>query len=259
MKVISRIPNWRYPEASERALSRRLQDATRDLVVEMRDSLDRLKFDATNEEITEAQDDIESHALEIFTAVIAALFGLGVKLYRFNSAQWLVIALATGGNRNPAVLSLDAFGANGSESWYNTLMTNWHGLAEDSIKKLSSDIVADWSIKVKTENAKGATREQIDEVIDQRYGVYKSWSKNRAAGIIGTFNSMLMRQRLGDAGVSHYYWFGKMDERERATHVALEGKRRPVSGPGIFPGEEYGCRCWSVPDFDDVEVPDGEE
>ena len=54
MKISARIPAWRYPEASERALSRRLQEATRDLVVEMRDRLDSLKFDATNEEIEEA-------------------------------------------------------------------------------------------------------------------------------------------------------------------------------------------------------------
>ncbi|UVT30721.1 head morphogenesis protein [Klebsiella phage vB_KshKPC-M] len=38
-----RIPNWRYP-ASERDLSRSMQDAVTELVVEMRDRLDRLKF-----------------------------------------------------------------------------------------------------------------------------------------------------------------------------------------------------------------------
>ena len=52
MKVNGRIPNWRYPEASERDLSRLMQDATTDLVVEMRDRLDRLKFDATGRKST---------------------------------------------------------------------------------------------------------------------------------------------------------------------------------------------------------------
>ncbi|UYE93650.1 hypothetical protein EEPDABAO_00059 [Klebsiella phage mfs] len=73
MKVNGRIPNWRYPEASERDLSRLMQDATTDLVVEMRDRLDRLKFDATAEEINEAEDDINEAAIAFFAAVIAAL------------------------------------------------------------------------------------------------------------------------------------------------------------------------------------------
>lgn len=254
MKISARIPNWRYPEASERALSRRLQEATRDLVVEMRDRLDSLKFDATNEEIEEAEADIEEHAFEIFMAVIVGLAAIGLTVYRFNSQQWLAIAIAAGGKDNPAVMTLRQNGPIGSESWYNEKLEQWQGLATTSVRKLANDIVADWSIKVKTANAKGASLEEIDGIIDERYSIYGSWSKNRASGIIGTFSSMLMMQRLVDSGVSHYFWFGMMDDRERESHIKLEGARRPVNGNGIFPGEEYGCRCFAVPDFKNIEV-----
>lgn len=254
MKMSARIPSWRYPEASERALSRKLEEATRDLVVEMRERLDSMKFDATNEEIEEAESEIEELALEIFMSVIVSLASIGLTLYRFNSKQWLAIALAAGGKDNPAIMTLKQNGETGSEGWYPETLERWQGMAISSVRKLANDIVADWSIKVKTENAKGASREKIDDVIEGRYAIYGSWSRNRASGIIGTFNSMLMMQRLKDARVSHYFWFGMMDDRERESHILLEGKRRPVNGDGIFPGEEYGCRCWAVPDFKNIET-----
>nr|CAK6596131.1 head morphogenesis [Klebsiella phage vB_Kpn_K52PH129C1] len=175
-------------------------------------------------------------------------------IYRFNSKQWLAIAIAAGGRNNESVMRLKEFGAGGYEDWYQEALRKWEDAAEASIRKLASDIVADWTTKVRTANNIGKSRKQIDEIIEGRYAIYGSWSRNRASGIIGTFNSMLMMQRLKDAKVSHYFWFGMMDDRERESHIKLEGKRRPVNGDGIFPGEEYGCRCWAVPDFNNVEV-----
>lgn len=250
MKVNGRIPNWRYPEASERDLSSSMQDAVTELVVEMRDRLDRLKFDATAEEISQAEDDISESAIVFFSAVIAELASIGLTIYRFNSKQWLAIAIAAGGRNNESVMRLKEFGAVGYEDWYQESLNKWQDSAEASIRKLESDIVADWTTKVRTANNIGKSREQIDEIIEGRYAIYGSWSRNRASGIIGTFNSMLMMQRLKDAKVSHYFWFGMMDDRERESHIKLEGERRPVNGDGIFPGEEYQCRCWAVPSFD---------
>ena len=208
MKVNGRIPNWRYPEASERDLSRSMQDAVTELVVEMRDRLDRLKFDATAEEISQAEDDISESAITFFSVVIAALASIGLTIYRFNSKQWLAIAIAAGGRNDESVMLLKEFGAGGYEDWYQESLNKWQDSAEASIRKLASDIVADWTTKVRTANNIGKSREQIDEIIEGRYAIYGSWSRNRASGIIGTFNSMLMMQRLKDAKVSHYFCSG---------------------------------------------------
>lgn len=232
---ITAIKTWRYPEASERQLSRSMQDAVTELVVEMRDRLDRLKFDATAEEISQAEDDISESAITFFSVVIAALASIGLTIYRFNSKQWLAIAIAAGGRNNESVMRLKEFGAGGYEDWYQEALRKWEDAAEASIRKLASDIVADWTTKVRTANNIGKSRKQIDEIIEGRYAIYGSWSRNRASGIIGTFNSMLMMQRLKDAKVSHYFWFGMMDDRERESHIKLEGKRRPVNGDGISP------------------------
>lgn len=241
------IPNWRFPEASERELSRSLQEATRDSVIFMRDRLSGMKFDATDEEISRAEEEVESKVLEIFMAVASTLFGIGIAVYRFNSKQWLAIALSSGGKDNPAVLMLDRFGAAGLEPWYGDKLNLWKGTAENSIAKLARDIASDWSRNVRTFAAKESSEKVVDAEINKRYAIYGSWSKNRASGIIGTFNSMLMKQRIKDAGVTHYIWRGKLDERERKSHILLEGVKRALNGAGIFPGEEYNCRCWAVP------------
>nr|CAK6604134.1 unknown function [Klebsiella phage vB_Kpn_K69PH164C2] len=160
MKVNGRIQNWRYPEASERDLSRSMQDAVTELVVEMRDRLDRLKFDATAEEISQAEDDISESAITFFSVVIAALSSIGLTIYRFNSKQWLAIAIAAGGRNNESVMRLKEFGAGGYEDWYQESLNKWQDSAEASIRKLASDIVADWTTKVRTANNIGKSRKQ---------------------------------------------------------------------------------------------------
>ena len=245
------IPNWRFPESSERQLSRSLEEATRDAVVLMRDRLDSLKFDADESSISQAEEDLEEEVLAIFLSVAFGLYAIGRTIYRFNSQQWLAIAIASGGKDNPAVMALDKFGAMGQEPWLKEKSELWEGTARNSITKLARDIVSDWSTNVRIAATKGASRKEVDSIIEKRYAIYGSWSKNRASGIIGTFNSMLMKQRLYDAGVAFYIWRGKMDDRERESHILLEGVKRSVFGSGIFPGEEYNCRCWAVPYWGD--------
>jgi len=64
-----------------------------------------------------------------------------------------------------------------------------------------------------------------------------------------------MRQRLNDAGVTHYIWRGKLDERERLKHLRWEGKIIGLDTDHVFPGEEYGCRCWAEPYFSTNTAP----
>lgn len=247
MKVSKVIPDWRFPEASERELSRRLQEATSQAVEKMRDSTARLKFDATDEEIKQQEEDLQLDVIAIFLAVAAILPRIGRSIYQFNSTQWLAIAIASGGEDDQSVSLLRQTGAVGAEPWFAERSKLWETTAQNSVVKLANDIVQDWSGNMRLMAMKDATRKAVDEKASERYPIYGSWSKNRASGIIGSFNAMLMRQRLKDANVSKYIWKGKMDERERPTHVALQNAVRELNGPGIFPGEEYNCRCWAIP------------
>lgn len=247
MKVSGIVKQWRFPEASERQLSRSLQEAVRDLVVFMRGKTRAMKFDATDQEISAAQDEITEFAKNLALSLIGLLPSLAATVYKFNSKQFVNVAKSTGGAANPSVILLAAIGANQGESWYQTLYGEWHTMTIDSFDKLFTNIVQDWSSKIRQANFTGKTAAQVNEITEQRFAVYSSWAGNRATGIVGAWNSRLMMQRLLDAGVKAYYWHGMLDERERLKHLRWEGKEIALNDIHPFPGEEYGCRCWAIP------------
>lgn len=241
------VVKWRFPESSERQLGRSIREAVRDLVVFMRSKTKSMKFDATDQEISTAEDEILAYAKELALSLIGLLPALAATIYKFNSKQWLNVAKKTGGSKNQAVMLLIIVGANQSENWYRTLYGEWESMSANSFEKLFTNIINDWSSNIRQANFTGKKAAQINEIAEKRFAVYSSWAGNRAAGIVGAWNSRLMKQRLLDAGVSSYIWRGVMDERERLKHVQWEGKEISLNEIHVFPGEEYGCRCWAVP------------
>lgn len=240
---------WRYPEATERQIGRSLQTAIRDLVVEMRKRTKSIRFDDTSQEIDDAESDFIELAKDLIANLIAALPSIALSMYQFNAREFIRMAKATGGNKNPAVLLLIAYGANANEDWYNDTYSTWESLTVASYQKLFQNVISDWSTTVRNAALTGKSGSQVKSLSEQRFKVYTVWSQNRAAGIAGSWYSALMRQRIADTGVTHYFWRGVMDLREREKHVKWEGKRIPVNSDHVFPGEEYRCRCWPVPDW----------
>ncbi len=247
-----RIVNWRFPEASERELARDIKRAVSNLVELMRRKTHAMKFDATDAEITDAQEEIEDYAKQLVAALIGLLPALALTVYRFNTKQWISVAKRSGGARNPSVILLIAAGASQSEPWYQEARDQWESMSAESFNKLFANIIADWSSNIRQANFTNKKTAQVNELAEKRFAVYSSWASNRATGIIGSWNSRLMRQRLYDAGVTHYFWHGMLDEREREQHLKWEGKRISLNAIHDFPGEPYGCRCWAVPDFENI-------
>ena len=249
MKVKGVVKQWRFPDASERQLRRSIQEAIKDLVVLMRSKTKSMKFDATNEEINSAEDEISNLAENLIQSIVAMLPSLAMTIYKFNSKQFINIAKSTGGKSNAAVIVLIAVGANAQEDWYRTLYGQWHGLTVTSLQKLFGNIVADWSTNIRNANFRGDSDKQVNDLAEKRFAVYSSWGKTRSENIVGAWNSRLMRQRLYDAKVTHYFWHGMLDDRERLQHVQWEGKRIALDAIHDFPGEPWGCRCWAIPDW----------
>ncbi|QJT70531.1 UNVERIFIED_ASMBLY: putative minor capsid protein [Shigella phage 2019SD1] len=230
MKVKGVVKQWRFPEASERQLSRSIQEAIRDLVILMRKRTKAMKFDATDNEINSAEDEINSGnkltaATDLIAGIVSTLPAIALTIYKFNAKQFINVAKSTGGKDNTAVIVLIAIGANANE------------------------VVSDWSTNIRNANFRGSNDKQVNDLAEKRFAVYSSWGKTRSENIIGAWNSRLMRQRLYDAKVTHYFWHGMLDDRERLQHVLWEGKRISLDAIHDFHGEPWGCRCWAIPDW----------
>lgn len=100
----------------------------------------------------------------------------------------------------------------------------------------------------------GQRAEQLQEIIEQRYGVSESRARLIARDQIGKLNGELNKTRQQALGIESFTWRGMMDEREREEHEDLEGESFPWSAPpseGI-PGQPVNCRCSAEPDVHEI-------
>lgn len=236
------MTRWKYPQTIESQVNRNLSIAVTELISAMRESATRLKID-TAEELEEEDGYLDGIIAALVASFISTIPAIGAAIYRYNSSQFLVLAIKTGGRSNPSVLDLEVNGINGDEPWYNDDLNQWIYTTNKSAIKLLNNIKDDF---LQT----AATIQNGDYVnLSDRYKVYRKRTANIASGIVSSLNSTLMRRRLNDAGVSRYIWHGVLDERERLTHIKKEGVSFALDGDDFFPGQEYGCRCWAVPDW----------
>jgi SPP1 gp7 family putative phage head morphogenesis protein len=125
----------------------------------------------------------------------------------------------------------------------------------DLITSIDEDYLADIRKRLYTSIRAGDRVENMRDMIEDRYEV----SKGRAALIARDqtmkFYGELNRERQTDLGIDEYEWNGVMDNRERPTHMDLEGKRFKWGEPPVTnaqgdrnePGGDYQCRCTATP------------
>lgn len=233
---------WKYPQTIESQVNRNLSIAVTELISAMRESATRLKID-TAEELEEEDGYLDGIIAALVASFISTIPAIGAAIYRYNSSQFLVLAIKTGGRSNPSVLDLEVNGINGDEPWYNDDLNQWIYTTDKSARKLLNNIKDDFLQTAATIQSGDYAK------LSDRYKTYRKRTANIASGIVSSLNSTLMRRRLEDAGVSRYVWHGMLDERERLTHIKKEGVSFALDGDDFFPGQEYGCRCWAVPDW----------
>ena len=74
-------------------------------------------------------------------------------------------------------------------------------------------------------------------------------------------NAAFNQVRQTGLGIERYQWRGVLDQRERASHIAMEGSVQRwdspplVEGENVHPGEAIRCRCSAAAllDLDDVQ------
>ncbi|WP_275367601.1 phage minor head protein [Xenorhabdus bovienii] len=137
----------------------------------------------------------------------------------------------------------------------------------DLIKSIQTDFINDIGEKVFTNLTKGGRHENLVSLIRERGQVTQSRAKFIARDQTAKLNAALTETRQKSLGLDLYEWGGAGDERERATHVALNSKTCKYSDPTVYsddggktwkkrksiggfegnPGEDYQCRCVALP------------
>jgi SPP1 gp7 family putative phage head morphogenesis protein len=105
-----------------------------------------------------------------------------------------------------------------------------------------------WSTGTRWEALADRIRE-IGDITDRRARII---ARDQTAKMNSSFNEV--RQR--DLGIERYTWSGALDQRERASHRAMEGSTQrwdappEVDGERVHPGQAILCRCVAIPLLD---------
>lgn len=124
-------------------------------------------------------------------------------------------------------------------------------IADDALRKVETQAL---------EGLRAGTRyeelaKEIRGVIDPSVGNTRARAEFIARDQVSKLTGQLNELRQSELGLKRYIWRTVGDERVRDSHRAHDGKifswDDPPSETG-HPGEDYQCRCWAEPYFEDL-------
>lgn len=135
------------------------------------------------------------------------------------------------------------------------------------ITSIQTDFINDIGEKVFGNLLEGGRSENLINIIRERGDVTLSRAKFIARDQTSKLNAELTEARSNALGLDVYEWSGTGDERERKSHFVLNGMLCKYSDPTVYsddggktwkkrssigafegkPGEDYQCRCLSLP------------
>lgn len=123
------------------------------------------------------------------------------------------------------------------------------------IKNIPEDIRERIEQKVRKGVESGKRWETIAKDLQAEQGIGERRARLIARDQVNKYNGALTEARMTKLGITHYRWQGAMDQRERPTHVALNGlvfawDKPPPEG---HPGHPIQCRCVAIPVVSDKE------
>jgi SPP1 gp7 family putative phage head morphogenesis protein len=146
------------------------------------------------------------------------------------------------------------------------------------IKSLDDNVTSSVESLVRRGVATGRRHEEIMRELEDGYAVPKRRARLIARDQVSKLNADLAQSRQRDVGIEYYYWETSSDERVRGSrgeikagrHDVLDGKLCRWDDPSVYsddegrtwrsrtaigayvghPGEDYQCRCWARPKFD---------
>lgn len=137
----------------------------------------------------------------------------------------------------------------------------------DLITSIHTDFIHDIGEAVFANMKDGGRHENLIDIIKERGNVTRNRAKFIARDQTSKLNADLTEARNVALGLDLYEWGGTGDERERNSHFVLNGMLCKYSDPTVYsddggktwkkrssigafigkPGEDYQCRCLSLP------------
>lgn len=155
-------------------------------------------------------------------------------------------------------LGIDLFGG---EPYLQEELTIWSTNNVNLVKDVSAQFIRQSEQIVLNGLQKGIRHEAIAKQIlngtDLEKGRFKT-AKARAEMIgrdqVSKLNGTLNRYRQMGAGVKRFIWRTVGDGRVRDSHAYLNTKEFTWAdgAGGLYPGDDYNCRCFAEPIFDDL-------
>lgn len=124
------------------------------------------------------------------------------------------------------------------------------GLVENEIRQLKNQVMRNMS--------NGAPASELAKGIKKHLDVSRNRAETIARTEVNTLTGQLNDRRALELGITEGIWRGVEDNRERASHRAVEGKRfklkqgLKIDGKWTWPGREPNCRCWTEYPMDQV-------
>lgn len=151
------------------------------------------------------------------------------------------------------------------EVWAPQKLVDASQTSADLIVTLARDGVESVRAHALNAIATGARHETVAKLLEKRLGVTESHAKLLARDQISKIVSDFEQERQTRAGITRYEWRTLNDGRVRERHEELRGKIFSWDDPPIInektgerghPGDDYQCRCYASPIFEDLDEDD---
>ena len=271
-KRLRRAPRWLYPMSIEREYQSILVQYVNEMLLAAREILipalpglvgeadqSRPKTDSYADNLDQM---MQALSLGIDRRITknwqTVTLDIGQKTSKWNSGQW-----------QKSIKSVMGVNAAQYEPWLQDQLISF---GKENVALISS--IKDKSLSTIESNTQRAIRsglrhEAIAQQIEDEFGTTKSRAKLIARDQVSKLNGQLTQLRQNDIGIKEYIWHTSGDERVRASHAIMDGKRcrwddptvyfdgkawvpRPSSAVQEHPGGDFQCRCWAEPVFDSV-------
>lgn len=260
--MVKKTPKSRYPINLERSYSKALVK----LVNELSDVV-FYEYDANISRIIKERTDglYNDSAADAIKAVLDRIKGLSLGIFNNKATKNVARKHVNAVNTTSKAQTHKQMRAAGINPFENEpwLQEYLHAKVNENVSYIKS-ISSAYTDKVEQIVMRGVTSGKSTKEIRDELLKETDATRNRAEFIArdqtGTIMGQITAKRHKSAGIPGFMWSDSGDNKVRPSHVERNGKYYSYDDPDApIPGEEYGCRCVAIPEFDESKFNNSEQ